>query len=130
MQYFEVWSPLILPPIWNIPGSASTACSDQPSSLRVRGGGIYSSPSEFQKQAFCILRRSRPCSCHYFTTVFGIVLFCHSFNLSSCHCSHLMRGGGAVRGVGILQNYTELHINTIQNNIRKPQTTLKLPKNF
>ena len=37
---------------------------------------------------------------------------------------------GGVRGVWIPQNRTEIRINTAQNNIRKPQTTLKLPKNF
>ena len=37
---------------------------------------------------------------------------------------------GGVRGVRIPQNRTELRINTAQNNIRKPQTALKLPENF
>ena len=33
---------------------------------------------------------------------------------------------GGVRGVRILQNHTEIRINTAQNNIRKLQTALKL----
>ena len=37
---------------------------------------------------------------------------------------------GGVRGVRILQNYTEIRINTAQNNIRKLQTALKLAENF
>ena len=37
------------------------------------------------------------------------------------------RGG---RGVQTLQNDTEIYINTAQNNIRNPQTALKLPENF
>ena len=36
-------------------------------------------------------------------------------------------GGGEVR---ILQNRTEIRINTAQSNIRKPQIALKLPQNF
>ena len=36
--------------------------------------------------------------------------------------------GGVVRGVRILQNCTGIRINTAQNNIRKPQTALKLPE--
>ena len=119
------------PYIWNIPGSPPTACSDQSSSLTVGGGGIHSSPSEFQKQSFCILRRSRPCSCQYFAIVFGIVLFLSQFQLIFMSLLPFDEGrGGGIRGVGIPQNYTELCINTIQNNIRKPQTTLKLPENF
>ena len=37
---------------------------------------------------------------------------------------------GSVRGVRILQNHTEIRINTAQNNIRKLQTALKLAENF
>ena len=37
---------------------------------------------------------------------------------------------GGIRGVWILQNRTEIPINTAQNNIRKPQTAQKLPENF
>ena len=37
---------------------------------------------------------------------------------------------GGVRGVPIPQNRTEKRVNTAQNNIRKPQTALKLPENF
>ena len=37
---------------------------------------------------------------------------------------------GGVRGVPIPQNRTEIRVNTSQNNIRKPETTLKLPENF
>ena len=37
---------------------------------------------------------------------------------------------GGVRGVRILQNHTEIRINTAQNNIRKLQTALKLAENF
>ena len=37
---------------------------------------------------------------------------------------------GGVRGVRIPQNRTEIRINTAQNNIRNPQTALKLPENF
>ena len=37
---------------------------------------------------------------------------------------------GGHKGVRILQNHTELCINTTQNNIRKQQTTLKLPEKF
>ena len=37
------------------------------------------------------------------------------------------RGG---RGVQTLQNDTEIYINTAQNNIKNPQTALKLPENF
>ena len=37
---------------------------------------------------------------------------------------------GGIRGVWILQNHTEILIKTAQNNIRKPQTALKLPENF
>ena len=37
------------------------------------------------------------------------------------------RGG---RRVQTLQNDTEIYINTAQNNIRNPQTALKLPENF
>ena len=37
---------------------------------------------------------------------------------------------GGVRGVRIPQNRTEIRVNTAQNNIRKPQTALKLPENF
>ena len=37
---------------------------------------------------------------------------------------------GGVRGVRIPQNRTEILMNTAQNNIRKPQTALKLPENF
>ena len=33
-------------------------------------------------------------------------------------------------GVRILQNRTELHINTGQNNKKKPQTAIKLPEHF
>ena len=36
-------------------------------------------------------------------------------------------GGGEVR---ILQNRTEIRINTAQSNIREPQIALKLPQNF
>ena len=36
---------------------------------------------------------------------------------------------GSVSGVRTLQNRTEIRINTAQNNIRKPQTALKLPEN-
>ena len=34
-----------------------------------------------------------------------------------------------VRGIRTPQNGTEIHINTAHNNIRKPQTALKLPEN-
>ena len=37
---------------------------------------------------------------------------------------------GGVRGVRIPQNRTETRINTAQNNIRNPQTALKLPESF
>ena len=37
---------------------------------------------------------------------------------------------GGVSGVPIPQNRTEIRVNTAQNNIRKPQTALKLPENF
>ena len=37
---------------------------------------------------------------------------------------------GGVSGVPIPQNRTEIRVNTAQNNIRKPQTALKLPGNF
>ena len=37
---------------------------------------------------------------------------------------------GGVSGVRTPQNRTEIRINTAQNNIRKPQTALKLPENF
>ena len=37
---------------------------------------------------------------------------------------------GGVRGIRIPQNRTEMRINTAQNNMRKPQTALKLPVNF
>ena len=39
-----------------------------------------------------------------------------------------VRGGGG--GVQIPPNRTELLINTLPNNIRKPQTALKLLENF
>ena len=35
-----------------------------------------------------------------------------------------------VRGVRISKNRTEIRINTAQNNIRKPQTALRLPEDF
>ena len=37
---------------------------------------------------------------------------------------------GSVSGVRTPQNRTVIRINTAQNNIRKPQTALKLPENF
>ena len=37
---------------------------------------------------------------------------------------------GGVRGVRIPQNRKESCIDTAQNNIRKPQTSLKLPENL
>ena len=37
---------------------------------------------------------------------------------------------GGVRGIRTLQNCTDICINATQNNIRKPQTALKLPENF
>ena len=41
-----------------------------------------------------------------------------------------VRGGGVGGGVQIPPNRTELLINTLPNNIRKPQTALKLLENF
>ena len=38
--------------------------------------------------------------------------------------------GGGVRGVRTLQICTDIHIDTAQNNFKKPQTALKLPQNF
>ena len=37
---------------------------------------------------------------------------------------------GSVSGVRTLQNRTEIRMNIAQNNIRKPQTALKLPEDF
>ena len=42
-------------------------------------------------------------------------------------------GGGGIRRGGegrILQNRTEIRINTAQSNMREPQIALKLPQNF
>ena len=49
--------------------------------------------------------------------------------LASHNVISLLSKGG-VRGVRISQNHTQLHIDPTQNNIRKLQTSLKLPKNF
>ena len=43
---------------------------------------------------------------------------------------HTMQPRGGHKGVRIPQNCTELRTNTAQNEIRKPQTALKLPENF
>ena len=37
---------------------------------------------------------------------------------------------GGVRGVRTPQNCTDIRIDTAQNNLKKPQTALKLPQNF
>ena len=46
------------------------------------------------------------------------------------HGKHISNSEGDIGGVRIPQNCIELRINTTQNNIRKPQTALKLPENF
>ena len=56
------------------------------------------------------------------------LLICESVLLKRKHaCMHVEEG---VRGVRISKNRTEIRINTAQNNIRKPQTALRLPEDF
>ena len=75
------------------------------------------------------MRRSRLCSSVGISLLYsGLSFFCCSFNPSSCHLLPFDERG--IRGVRILQNCTELCINTVQNNLRKLQTALKLPENF
>ena len=45
-------------------------------------------------------------------------------------CGNTMHVEEGVRGVRISKNRTEIRINTAQNNIRKPQTALRLPEDF
>ena len=59
-----------------------------------------------------------------------------AFYTDRLRTSMATRGGGGGRGhkaggeVRILQNRTEIRINTAQSNIREPQIALKLPQNF
>ena len=45
-------------------------------------------------------------------------------------CEQSIFSEGGIRGMATLQNGTDIHINTTQNNIRKTETALKLAKNI
>ena len=111
----------------NIPGSPPTACSDEPSPLWVGGGGIVPHLN-FKSSHFAYWEGRGHVAVSISLLYSGLSFFCCSFNPSSCHLLPFDERG--IRGVWILQNCTDLRINTVQNNLRKLPTALKLPENF